>query len=84
MQEWQRIKLRNRLLDAGLREQQVYDILLLLRFKPARVQDAFYYSTLGYTYAEMALMLMVSPKQAWKYINVNCADIREYLTVPVY
>ena len=84
MTEYQKITLRNKLIESGLREQQVYDILLLLRFKPLRVQNAFYYSTLGYTYAETADFLNVSAKQAWKYINLNCADIREYLRAPVY
>jgi hypothetical protein len=43
------------------------------------VKQAFYYKSIGFTFEEIGNVIGVSKMQAWKYINVNCSDISEYL-----
>ena len=75
----QKITLRDILVSAGLTTRQVEDVFLLLRFKPERVQLAFYYRACGNTFDEIGSFLGVTKKQAWKYINENCIDLNNYV-----
>lgn len=82
MTEVQKITLRDVLRQQGLHERRIDDIMLLLRFKPERVQMAFYYVTSGMTQSGAARMVGVSQMQVSKYIRENCSDIQDYLYAP--
>lgn len=75
----QKITLRDVFRDHGLTERQIEDIFLLLYFKPENVQQAFYYTSIGFSYLKTSEKIHVSTKQAWKYVNENCEDIKTYL-----
>lgn len=78
MTEIQLITLRDVFAQAGLGEAQIHDVMLLLRFKPERVQLAFYYvATLG-TQKAAAAELGVSQQTVGWYLK-KCADVRRYL-----
>ena len=78
--ELQQITLCDTLRTAGLKERQIEDIQLLLRFKPQRVQLAFYYRACGFTYQAIADTIRASKTQTMRYLNNNCKDVSLYLT----
>ena len=82
--ELQQTTLCDVLRTAGLKERQIEDVLLLLRFKPHRVQLAFYYRAQGMTFEQVASIMDISNMQAWKYVMVNCTDIHDYIKHPIY
>ena len=77
--EVQQITLRDILTNTGLTQRQVEDIFLLLRFKPERVQLAFYYRACGNTYEEIGEMLSISHNQVMWDVSESCKDIKKYL-----
>lgn len=77
--EIQKITLRDILITTGLTERQVEDIFLLLRFKPDRVQLAFYYRACGNTYEEIGGILGVDESTVRSHINTKCKDIKNYI-----
>ena len=79
MNDEQQHTLRTHLLDKGLDEQMVYDIMLLLRYKPDKVQLAFYYVTLGFTQDRAAVNIGVKQATVNYYLSVQCADIKKYI-----
>lgn len=79
MTETEMLTLRDVFEQAGLTETQIHDILLLLRFKPRKVQLAFYYVSTGHTQKEAGEKIGVTQQQANKYIRDNCEDIKDYL-----
>ena len=79
--ELQQTTLCDVLRTAGLKERQIEDIQLLLRFKPQRVQLAFYYVATGKTQEEAGKIIRVSQRQIGKYITRNCSDIKKYLYI---
>ena len=79
MNEQQKHELYLKLENIGLRQRQIEDILLLLRFKPERVQLAFYYRAMGKTYQEIGGFLGVSESWARRIFDFNCSDIKKYL-----
>lgn len=82
--EIQKITLRDVLRQKGLPERRIEDVFLLLRFKPKKVQLAFYYVTQGMTQKQAAYMVGVSQMQISKYVRENCSDIRDYLYAPTF
>lgn len=84
MTEVQKITLRDVLRQQGLSERRIEDIFLLLRFKPIKVQMAFYYVTSGMTQQEAASIVGVSQMQISKYVRDGCSDIRDYLFAPSF
>ena len=81
LNETQLITLRDVLRTAGLKERQIEDIQLLLRFKPHRVQLAFYYTTIGLSQRETSAILGCAQSTVWHSVNVGCCDIRNYLAI---
>ena len=77
--EVQQITLRDALRTAGLKERKIEDVLLLLRFKPERVQLVFYYRVQGMTQQWIADKLNMSDRQVRRYINKHLSDIKKYL-----
>ena len=77
--ELQQITLCDTLRTAGLKERQIEDILLLLRFKPQRVQLAFYYRAQRLSQEWIAGELGVSQQQISWDIDNGCRDINLYL-----
>lgn len=77
--EVQLITLRDIFTQTGLTQRQADDILLLLRFKPERVQLAFYYRACGDTYEEIGRFLGTSKSVVWRYVNEGCQDIKKYI-----
>ena len=79
MTEIQKITLRDILTTAGLTPRQVEDVFLLLRFKPERVQMAFYYRACGNTYEEIGGFMDIPERTAHNYVNINCSDVGQYI-----
>jgi DNA-directed RNA polymerase specialized sigma24 family protein len=77
--EIQKITLRDILITTGLTERQVEDIFLLLRFKPERVQLAFYYRACGNTYEEIGGFMDEPLKTVHDLVTIGCKDIFKYL-----
>ena len=77
--ELQQITLCDTLRTAGLKERQIEDIQLLLRFKPQRVQLAFYYTSTGLSLQDTADILGCAKSTVWHSVNVGCFDIKNYL-----
>jgi hypothetical protein len=77
--EIQKITLRDVFRQEGLSERRIEDVMLLLRFKPERVQLAFYYTSIGWTQEAAADEIGVSRVQVSKYLSGQCTDIKEYL-----
>lgn len=79
MTEIQQITLRDVLRQQGLSERRIEDVFLLLRFKPDRVQQVFYYAAQGWTQEDMASMIGMTRGAVRHYINNSLTDIRLYL-----
>ena len=79
MTELQKITLRDVFRQQGLSERRIEDAMLLLRFKPERVQLAFYYVAQGMTQEDAAAMMGVSRRLVGHHLSSSCADIKEYL-----
>ena len=79
MTDLQKITLRDILTTAGLTERQVEDVFLLLRFKPERVQMAFYYRACGLTQVEVADRIEVHQTTVLRMIEEQCDDIKKYI-----
>ena len=77
--EIQKITLRDILTTSGLKNRQVEDVLLLLSFKPERVQLAFYYRSCGETYEDCGKHISVDESTIRYYLKENCGDIYLYL-----
>lgn len=80
--ELQKITLRDVLRQKGLSERRIEDIFLLLRFKPKKVQMAFYYVTQGMTHQQAAYMTGVKRQQITKWMQTQCSDVKDYLMAP--
>ncbi|MDC7125764.1 MAG: hypothetical protein PQJ46_09360 [Spirochaetales bacterium] len=78
MTELQKLVLRDVFRQAGLDERKIEDIFLLLRFKPEKVQLAFYYISTGATQKAAGDEIGVTQQQIGKYLK-KCNDIKEYL-----
>lgn len=77
----QKMALRDVFRQTGLAESRIEDIFLLLRFKPDKVQQAFYCIGIGHTFEETGEIVGVSTMQAWNYVKKNCTDIKQYLEI---
>ena len=67
------------ILDAGLEEYQIIDILDLLKSKPYKIQMAFYYRAYGMTYEEIGEKLVLPYSTVRRYIKRNCKNIKKTL-----
>ena len=79
LNEVQKITLCDTLRTAGLKERQIEDIQLLLRFKPHRVQLAMYYRLQGMTFENIADLIGASKTQTIRYVYESCDDIIQYI-----
>ena len=77
--ELQQITLCDTLRTAGLKERQIEDIQLLLRFKPHRVQLAFYYRAQGLSQDVISELTGIPQQTISDYLNKECSDIKEYI-----
>ena len=77
--ELQQTTLCDVLRTAGLKERQIEDVLLLLRFKPQRVQLAFYYRAQGMTFEQVADMIGEARTTVMYMIDERCDDIKKYI-----
>lgn len=77
--ELQQITLRDVLRTTGLRERQIEDVLLLLRFKPERVQLAFYYRAQGLSQDVISELTGIPQQTISDYLNRECSDIKKYI-----
>ena len=67
-------------LDAGLEEYQIIDILDLLKTKPYKVQMAFYYRACGMTYEEIGREMSFPLSTIYWLLTKKCTEIKKYLT----
>lgn len=79
MNEEQRDTLKKVLFKQGLSPNSIHDVLLLLRYKPDRVQLVFYYAVQGWTQADIAAVIGTSQPGVQYYINNSLTDVRLYL-----
>jgi DNA-directed RNA polymerase specialized sigma24 family protein len=84
MNERQWITLRDVFRQEGLTERQIEDVFLLLSFKPERVQLAFYYVGIGFSYDQAGEKLGVSHTTVIRRIRNQCDDISSYLRAIEY
>ena len=79
MTEIQRITLRDVFRQHGMPESRIHDVMLLLRFKPERVQLAFYYTAIGWTQEQAAREVGVSQRHIGRLVSEGCEDVKIYL-----
>jgi hypothetical protein len=79
MNDEQRDTLRRILSEQGLSDGRIHDVMLLLRYKPDRVQLVFYYAVQGWIQEDIALTIGMSRGSVQHYINNSLADVRLYL-----
>lgn len=79
MTEIQMMTLRDVLRQEGLSERSIEDVFLLLRYKPERVQQVFYYAAQGWTQTDTAAAMNVSQRTVWYHLNNGLVDIKLYL-----
>jgi len=79
LNEIQMITLRDVLRQQGLSERRIEDVFLLLRFKPDRVQQVFYYAAQGWTQRDIAAVIGTAHSTVQYYIDSSLTDVRLYL-----